>query len=217
MNGKNQTDAILSELLDRYPALCDVKSDIQGAFAILADSFGRGGKLLIAGNGGSAADAQHIVGELMKGFVLPRKCDRETAERLRMLSREQGEILANGLQIGLPAIALAAHGPLMTATMNDNDPALCFAQQVYGYGQPGDVFWGISTSGNSRNIVNAALTARAVGMKIIGLTGPTESELSRAADLCIRVPGTQTYEIQEYHLPVYHCICRMLESLFFAE
>ena len=174
-----------------------------------------GGKLLVAGNGGSAADAEHIVGELMKGFKFPRRCSEEFLEKLKSVDPERGAVLAGKLQKALPAIALDGHVSLTTAYLNDCDPLLCFAQQVNGYGNAGDVFLGISTSGNSENVLYAAVVAKAKGMKVVAMTGAAESKLSAMADVCIHVPETETYMVQEYHLPVYHTLCLMLEDCFF--
>lgn len=207
----------LDLLLTRYPELCVAKQDIVSSYLILKASFERNGKLLIAGNGGSAADSEHIVGELMKGFVLPRKIEKEFADVLCSIDNDFGVTLKNGLQGALPAIALDGHPALSTAYLNDCEPLLCFAQQINGYGKSEDVFLGISTSGNSANIIYAAITAKAKGMKVIGLTGAMESKLSKFSDACIRVPRTETYMIQELHLPVYHCLCLMLEEYFFKE
>ncbi len=206
----------LEVLVERYPVLSVCRADIVAAFDILARSYRNGGKLLLAGNGGSAADAEHIVGELMKGFCSPRKLDAEYADCLIQANAELGPVLAESLQGALPAIALDGHPSLSTAYMNDCAPLLCFAQQVNGYGRAGDVFLGISTSGNSQNILYAAAVARAKEMQVIGLTGQKESRLSEICDVCIRVPQTETYKIQEYHLPVYHALCLMLEAEFFG-
>lgn len=202
-------------LVERYPQLSCIANDLYSCYSIIADCYKKGGKLLIAGNGGSAADAEHIVGELMKGFKLQRKVDEEFASRLCDLNEELGSVLAQNLQGALPAIALDGHPALSTAYMNDCEPLLCFAQQVNGYGKEGDVFLGISTSGNSKNILYAALTAHAKGMKVIGLTGANNNKLEQMSDVCIKVPENETYMIQELHLPVYHCLCLMLEHLFF--
>ena len=204
-------------LCERYPALKIVEDDIARAYQILEDSYKNGGKLLVAGNGGSAADAEHIVGELMKGFKLPRKPQSDFADKLIRENAELGAVLAENLQGALPAIALDGHSALSTAYMNDCEPLLCFAQQVNGYGKMGDVFLGISTSGNSKNVLYAATTAHAKGMKVIGLTGAKSSKLEQMSDVCIKVPQTETYMIQELHLPVYHCLCLMLEDEFFGE
>lgn len=203
-------------LVERYPSLESAKNDIVAAYLLLEESYKNGGKLLVAGNGGSAADAEHIVGELMKGFKLPRKPEADFAEKLVEENQELGSVLAENLQGALPAIALDGHPALSTAYMNDCEPLLCFAQQVNGYGKSGDVFLGISTSGNSKNVLYAATTAHAKGMKVIGLTGAKDSKLKDMSDVCIKVPQTETYMIQELHLPIYHCLCLMLEDKFFA-
>lgn len=203
-------------LMERYPSLESAKNDIVAAYLLLEESYKNGGKLLVAGNGGSAADAEHIVGELMKGFKLPRKPKADFAEKLVEENQELGSVLAENLQGALPAIALDGHPALSTAYMNDCEPLLCFAQQVNGYGKSGDVFLGISTSGNSKNVLYAATTAHAKGMKVIGLTGAKDSKLKDMSDVCIKAPQTETYMIQELHLPIYHCLCLMLEDKFFA-
>ena len=203
-------------LVERYPQLTCIADDLYASYKVIEDSYKKGGKLLIAGNGGSAADAEHIVGELMKGFKLPRKVEDTFAASICEINEELGSVLAQNLQGALPAIALDGHSALSTAYMNDCEPLLCFAQQVNGYGKEGDVFLGISTSGNSKNILYAAVTARAKGMKVIGLTGDKNSKLEQMSDVCIRVPQTETYVIQELHLPVYHCLCLMLENEFFS-
>lgn len=203
-------------LMERYPSLESAKNDIVAAYLLLEESYKNGGKLLVAGNGGSAADAEHIVGELMKGFKLPRKPEADFAEKLVEENQELGAVLAENLQGALPAIALDGHPALSTAYMNDCEPLLCFAQQVNGYGKSGDVFFGISTSGNSKNVLFAATTAHAKGMKVIGLTGAKDSKLKDMSDVCIKAPQTETYMIQELHLPIYHCLCLMLEDRFFA-
>lgn len=206
----------LNRLLERYPQLQSLRDTMENAYEILVESYRRGGKLLIAGNGGSAADAEHIVGELMKAFVKARRLSAVYTERLKSINPEMGETLSCHLQGALPAIALDGHFALSTAYMNDCEPLLCFAQQVNGYGTSDDVFLGISTSGNSRNILYAAVTAKAKGMKVIGLTGGKENQLEKYADVCIHVPETETYKIQELHLPVYHCLCLMLEEEFYG-
>lgn len=206
----------IDKLIERYPQLETCREDIERAYKILEKAYSLGRKLLVSGNGGSASDSEHIVGELMKEFKLKRKVYREQAEEMRKISPELGEVLAENLQGALPAISLTGHSSLTTAFMNDSEPELIFAQQVNGYGKKGDVYLGISTSGNSRNVLYAAVTAKSKGLKVIGLTGQRENQLMRYADVCIRVPETETYKIQELHLPVYHCLCMMLEEKFFA-
>ena len=203
-------------LVERYPSLESAKDSIIEAYSLMEESYGRGGKLLICGNGGSAADAEHIAGELMKGFKLPRKVDKAFADKLTAAAPELGAVLAENLQGALPAIALDGHPALTTAYMNDCEPLLCFAQQVNGYGSENDVLLGISTSGNSKNVLYAATVAKAKGMRVIGLTGAKDSRLAALSDVCIKVPQTETYMIQELHLPVYHCLCLMLEDHFFG-
>lgn len=205
----------LDLLLSRYPALETCRNDIVTAYEIIANCYAGDGKLLIAGNGGSAADAEHIAGELMKAFILPRKINETYAEMLIAVDPELGRALAENLQGALPAIALDGHPALTTAYMNDCEPLLCFAQQVNGYGRSGDVLLAISTSGNSKNVLFAAVAAKARGMKVVGLTGVRDSRLSALADVCIRAPEMDTYKVQELHLPIYHCLCLMLEETFF--
>ena len=204
-------------LIERYPALEVCKDEIIKSYLILQESYEKGGKLLIAGNGGSAADSEHIVGELMKAFKLPRYLDDDFKGKLIAENEELGTVLAENLQGALPAIALDGHVALTTAYMNDCEPLLCFAQQVNGFGTDKDVFLGISTSGNSKNVLYAAVCAKAKGMKVIGLTGEKDSKLAALADECIKAPSKETYMIQEYHLPIYHCLCLMLEDYFFGE
>lgn len=205
----------LEELLKRYPALVSVRSQIEEAYKALEACYVGGGKLLIAGNGGSCADAEHIVGELMKGFVKRRPVSEEFKKRLLEADAQRGEALAQKLQGGLPAIALTGHSGLSTAFLNDVDGEMIYAQQTYGYGRKGDVLLGISTSGNSKNVMYAMTAAKAIGMKTIGLTGRDGGQLKQAADICIVVPETETFKIQELHLPVYHALCLMLEERFF--
>lgn len=208
----------LETLIKRYPALSVCEEEIEKAYEILEECFASGHKLLIAGNGGSCADGEHIVGELMKGFKMQRKCTEEFAKKLKSIDAERGAELAEKLQGGLPTIALDNHQALNTAYVNDveNGGLLTYAQQVYGYGKAGDVLLGISTSGNSKNVAYAAVVARAKGMKVIGLTGAKGGNLASVADVTIKVPETETYMIQELHLPVYHCLCLMLEERFFG-
>lgn len=202
-------------LIKRYPMLRNVRQEIINAYCILERCFSCDGKLLIAGNGGSAADAEHIAGELMKRFRKPRPVTNEFAQKLRKIDSIRGEHLALNLERGLMAIPLVAHEALMTAYINDVDSQGVFAQQILGFGRPGDVFLGISTSGNSQNVMSATVVARALGMKIIGLTGAEGGELAKVSDVVIKVPESETYRIQELHLPVYHCLCLMLEEHFF--
>lgn len=207
----------VDSLIARYPELAVCQDDIVGAYKILESAYANGRKLLVCGNGGSAADSEHVVGELMKEFKLKRKVFANQADAMKAIDSEMGGYLADNLQGALPAIALTGHSALSTAFMNDSESVLVFAQQVNGYGKAGDVLLGISTSGNSKNVIYAAITAKARGLKVIGLTGEKESRLSKLADCCIQVPETETYKVQEMHLPVYHCLCMMLEEKFFGE
>jgi D-sedoheptulose 7-phosphate isomerase len=214
MDGAGRT---LDDLIARHPALAACRPDIEAAFAALARVFAGGGKLLVCGNGGSAADADHIVGELMKGFRKARRPGAETAARLRAADPDLGPRLAARLQTGLAAINLAAGSALPTAFANDEDPGLVFAQQVLGLGRPGDALLGISTSGNAANVNAALVTARAVGMATVGLTGASGGAMRGRCDALVAVPADATFEVQELHLPVYHCLCAMLEDRFFKE
>lgn len=207
----------ISALEERYPQLSVCNDAIKGAYEIMEQAYANGRKLLVCGNGGSASDSEHIVGELMKEFKLKRKVYQNQAEAMKRIDSELGSVLAEHLQGALPAITLTGHSSLTTAFMNDSLPELIFAQQVNGYGKAGDVFLGISTSGNSRNVLFAAVAAKAKGLKVIGLTGAKDCRLAHLADLCIQVPETETYKIQELHLPVYHCLCMMLEEHFFGK
>ena len=206
----------IDTLIDRYPKLIVCKDDILRAYELLEEAFSQERKLLVCGNGGSASDSEHIVGELMKEFKLKRKVYVDQAEAMKAIDLEMGETLAEYLQGALPAICLTGHSSLTTAFINDANADLVFAQQVNGYGKASDVFLGISTSGNSKNVCYAAITAKSKGLKVIGLTGQKESKLTKLGDCCIRVPETETYKIQELHLPVYHCLCLMLEDHFFG-
>ena len=193
------------DLFERYPQLNICKNDIENALSLMIDTYKKGGKILVCGNGGSSADADHIVGELMKGFLKSRKV---TDERIPQELREK-------LQGALPAISLSAHTSLMTATINDNDADMVFAQQVYGYAKDNDLLIAISTSGNSKNVVNAVKVAKSLGIKTIALTGETGGELKQLADVTICAPSTETYKIQEYHLPIYHYLCASVENEIF--
>lgn len=213
----SKIEAHVNHLVDRYPKLILCRDDIMAAYNLLEVAYSNSRKLLVCGNGGSASDSEHIVGELMKEFKLKRKVYGDQATALKEIDSDLGQVLADNLQGALPAISLTGHSSLQTAYMNDAVPELVFAQQVNGYGKSGDVFLGISTSGNSKNVLYAAVNAKAKGLKVIGLTGVKENKLMKYADVCIRVPETETYKIQELHLPVYHCLCSMLEDHFFGE
>ncbi len=214
---KTSYERHIDQLIERYPNLIVCRENIMKAYDLLENAYSHGRKLLVCGNGGSASDSEHIVGELMKEFKLKRKIYSEQAAALKAIDPELGQVLADNLQGALPAISLTGHSSLQTAFMNDAVPELVFAQQVNGYGKQGDVLLGISTSGNSKNVLYAAVNAKAKGLKVIGLTGLKENKLMKYADVCIRVPEIETYKIQECHLPVYHCLCLMLEDKFFSK
>lgn len=209
-------EKFVNDLLERYPVLEKNRQQVIDAYIILERCYKNNGKLLVAGNGGSSSDAEHIVGELMKGFCLSRKVDETFERKLKEVDSKLGLQLAEKLQGALSAIALSNHNSLNTAVINDIDGDMCFAQQVFGYGVESDVFLGISTSGNSKNILYAAITAKSKGLKVIGLTGNGGGKLAKYSDVLIDVNETETYKIQELHLPIYHCLCLMLEKKFFG-
>ena len=205
----------IAQLIERYPVLASVENESRTAYQVLERAYTNHKKLLVGGNGGSCADAEHIVGELMKGFVKKREIPKTMQERLLGLDQELGKQLANGLQSSLRAIAITGHAGLSTAFANDVDPEMTYAQQVNGYGDEGDVLLAISTSGNSKNLIYAALTARAKDMPVVLLSGKDGGKLRAIADVSIVVPNQKTYQIQELHLPIYHALCLQLEDKFF--
>ena len=205
----------IQQLINNYPQLNSSADSIRSAFEIIKRSFSNGGKLLIAGNGGSAADSEHIVGELMKNFVKKRKLPDSFIKEIEKENNIFSSYLISNLQPGLPTIAISGHSSLNTACINDIDGNITFAQQVYCYGNEGDVFLGISTSGNAKNVLYATVTAKAKKLKTLALTGGNGGSLTNLTDVSIIVPETETYRIQELHLPVYHCLCLMLEDYFF--
>jgi len=210
-----ETEKLLDTLIRRYPSLEPVKDDIRETADIIIKSYENGGQLLVCGNGGSSADADHIVGELMKSFSKKRPLESSFEQSLESVDAEKAEFLSSHLERGLPAISLSAHTALNTAVSNDIHGDLIFAQQVNGYGRKGDVFLGITTSGNSKNVIYAAIVAKAKGMKVLGLTGETGGELKKYCDAIVKVPAKWTPEVQELHLPVYHTICQIIEYHFF--
>ena len=205
----------IDELIDRYTKLESIKKDIEVAYELIKNMYKDGGKLLVGGNGGSAADSEHIVGELMKGFCKKRKISTDLAEKLENINEDLGLELGKCLQGALKAIAITGHTGLTTAFANDVDPNMIFAQQVYGYGDNKDILLCISTSGNSKNLIYAAITAKAKGMKVITLTGKDGGKLKEYSDISIIVPENETFKIQELHLPIYHALCLELEEFFF--
>lgn len=218
MKKKEKTTlALKEELFARYPQLNCCRKEFECTFEALLNCYRTGGKLLVCGNGGSAADAEHIVGELMKSFLFNRKLDDEFSSSMREQFGEEGVDLADKLEGALPAIPLTSMPALTSAFANDVDAAVSFAQMTYGYGQKGDVLFGITTSGNSRNILYAMMAARAKGITTIALTGGTGGKCKGLADIMICVPETETFKIQELHLPIYHVLCSMLEAELFKE
>lgn len=213
---EDKCDIILDNLICRYPLLASEKENIKNGYLLLKESYLGGNKLLIAGNGGSAADAEHMAGELMKRFRKARKVDEDFASKLIAIDPIRGEKMANNLEKSLTAIPLVTHEALTTAYLNDVDAYGVFAQQLFGFGKAGDVFLGISTSGNSENILNATIVAKAMGIKVLGLTGKKASKLAELSDVVVKAPGDETYLVQEFHLPIYHCWCMMLEEYFFG-
>ncbi len=206
---------IMEELTQRYPALSGCAQAVTQASEALVEAYRHGGKLLVCGNGGSGADAEHIVGELMKEFYIRRPLSREERQRLEAVD-EAGALLGQHLQGALPAIPLTGSIALSTAYSNDAVPELVFAQQVWGHGKAGDVLLAISTSGSSKNVYYAIVAAKAKGMVVIGLTGSRQGTMDHMCDICIKAPAEETYQVQEYHLPIYHAICRYVEEKMFA-
>ena len=206
----------LNLLGERYPVLAPMKEQIAAFFDVIRESYENGGKLIIGGNGGSCSDAEHIVGELMKGFKLLRPLDEVARQKLCAVDPVLGAELADKLQDGLPAVALSSHPALNTAYLNDVSGDMMYAQQVNSLGKPGDVFLAITTSGTALNLRYAAVTAKAKGMKVLALTGKTGGAFNDLADINLVMPCNETYQIQELHLPVYHCLCLLLEDHFFG-
>lgn len=204
-------------LFDRYPILINCREDYKSALDLLIQAFENDQKLLICGNGGSASDSDHIAGELQKGFNLKREIEESFRQKLRNDFGGAGLHLANNLQQGLPAISITSSNSVMTATINDTSPDMVFAQQVFALGRKDDVLIGISTSGNSINVVNALRLAKSMGMKTIGLTGRDGGVIKEVADISIIAPAEKVYEIQELHLPIYHALCMDLENYFYGD
>ncbi|MEX2536309.1 MAG: SIS domain-containing protein [Trueperaceae bacterium] len=209
--------AVLPDLIARYPELDECVHDIDGAFRLLEACFERGGKVLVCGNGGSAADCEHLVGELMKGFLSKRPLPREERARFAESFPKEGDYLADHLQGALPAISLVSQSALVTAFANDVASDMVYAQQVYGYGRPADALIAISTSGRSANILNALRVARTQGLSTIGFSGRSGGDMPELCDVIVRVPEEGTLKIQERHLPIYHALCSMLEQAFFPD
>ena len=219
---KESTYAAVDTLITRYPALAACAADVRAAVEALVDSWRAGGKLIVCGNGGSASDAEHIVGELMKGFLLPRHLGEDLLEKLHetcdVIDPRTVDYFMQNLQGALPAISLPSQLAISTAFSNDQAPDLTFAQQVLGLGKPEDVLLGITTSGNSKNVLYAFHMAKALGLKTIALTGASGGKCVTGgyADITIKAPADETYMIQEYHLPIYHTLCIAVEEEFFG-
>lgn len=207
----------IKELVERYPALLACEKDIRAAADAIIESYKAGGKLIVAGNGGSAADSDHITGELLKSFVKKRKPEQKFLDALAAIDSDTGSYLSDKLQGSLPAVALTNNSALMTASLNDVDGNVLFAQQVMGFGKKNDVFLGISTSGNSKDVIYALVVAKTLGVKTVALTGKSGGKCKDIADISIIVPQNETFKIQELHLPVYHALCLTIEEYFWKE
>lgn len=204
-------------LYERFPSLTSCKNEIENVLKMMLDTYHAGGKILLCGNGGSCADCDHIVGELMKSFMLERKPQKEFAQALKEQFGDKTDEVVSSLQRGIPAISLPAHSAVLTAYLNDVKPEYVYAQLTYGYGKKEDLLIGLSTSGNSGNVVNAVKVAKTMGLKTAAITGAKDSKLSALCDTCIKVPETETYMVQELTLPVYHHLCAMIEKILFGE
>ena len=216
---KESTKQAVYELIHRYPALSVCEADLLAAVEVICDSYRAGHKLIVCGNGGSASDAEHIVGELMKGFLLPRKLGKDMEAKMREVCPDEADYFMENLQGALPAMSMVNQVALNTAFANDQAPDLSFAQQLLGMGDAGDVLVAISTSGNSTNVIYALQMAKVKGVKTVALTGKSGGKIkSRSlADVCICVPDDETFRIQELHLPIYHMLCIAAENEFFGE
>ncbi len=210
-------DMLFEELIERYPCLSVCQNEIKKASELLYNSAAGGGKILVCGNGGSSADSDHIVGELMKGFLKKRQMPLCDAEKFEATLGEGAKFFTEKLQGAIPAVSLSAQTGISSAFINDVEPSLVYAQMVYGLGREGDLLIAISTSGNSENVVNALLCAKAMGLRTIALTGERESKLSENADVAVKVPERETFKVQELHLPVYHYLCASVEEKIFEK
>ncbi|MFV0411901.1 MAG: SIS domain-containing protein [Oscillospiraceae bacterium] len=215
MDKKERCEQLAAAFFEKHPELVGAQNDIMRAAGALVEMYEKNGQLLVCGNGGSSADADHIVGELMKGFMLRRPLALQEQQKFGQAFGNEGARIAAALQQGLPAISLGAHAALISAFANDVDPGLVYAQQVYGYGRKQDVLVGISTSGNAQNVVAALKTARVKEMVSIGLTGRDGGAFKELCDICIVAPAEETYRIQEHHIVIYHFLCTYVEAYFF--
>lgn len=206
----------MNNIFERYDNLEICRDDMERGVRMMCETYYKGGKILVCGNGGSCADSEHIVGELMKSFVLPRNIPQSDAERLENLLGDDAELFKNNLQRGIPAFSLCSQSGVMTAYNNDVNADLVYAQLLYASAKKEDLLIGISTSGNSKNVVNAVKVAKAMGIKSLCMTGARECEIDKFADCVIKVPETETYKIQELHLPVYHYLCLETEKILFG-
>lgn len=211
---KETTKKIYDELFERYTVLASIKETVLNVFELIKFTYKNGGTLYCGGNGGSAADSEHIVGELLKSFKKQRAVDKTTAEYLSACG-EEGKYLLSKLEGSLPAVSLISQTGILTAFANDKSWDTAIAQQLYGIGKAGDCLIVLSTSGNSKNCVNAVLVAKAKEMKTVAFTGVGGGKLKELCDECICAPEKETYKVQELHLPIYHCLCAMLEEEFF--
>jgi len=207
----------LNDLIKRYPPLADLKENIWQTYEIMLESLKNGGTIFTCGNGGSASDSEHIAGELLKGFVLKRELKEDIKFQFSEKFGEDGAKLAGKLQYGLRAISLTSHPAFITAFANDVDADLIFAQQLFGLGRKNDVLIAISTSGNSPNIYNSILTASMIGVKTVLMTGKTGGRCAALVNIALKVPEHEAYKIQEYHLPIYHTLCLMIEDYFYGK
>lgn len=205
-----------NDLIKRYPSLAICEFDVKGALDLIIKNYRRGGKLLLCGNGGSAADCEHIVGELMKDFLIKRPIDEGKRAEMTALSPTLSSDTLDSLQLGLPAISLPSIAAFNTAFANDRNPEFVYAQGVMSLGREGDVLLAISTSGNAKNVLRAVEVAKGVGLTVIGLSGESGGAMRPLCDVCICVPEKETYKIQELHLPVYHYLCAAVEKHFFG-
>lgn len=213
---KVNDESIIGQLIERYPKLEALVPVIEKAAEMIIFCYSNGGKVLVCGNGGSSSDADHIVGELMKSFELKRPVENDLAKKLAEISEERGSYLAQKLERALPAISLSSQTALTTAISNDIDGSIIFAQQVLGYGKNNDVLVALSCSGNSQNIIDACITAKAMNLKVIGLTGMTGGNMKQYCDILINVPEKRTAYVQELHLPVFHALCLIIEKYFYS-